>query len=61
MQSEPRLNAKPSPDLKYHFVRSPIIIHIYFPGDNNIIAIIISFLSLASDRQSLDFYLGPVA
>ena len=61
LQSESRSNAKPSLDPKYHSARSPIIIHIYFPGDNNITAIIISFLSLASDRQSLDFYRSSVA
>ena len=61
MQPEPRSNAKLSPDPKYHSALSPIIIHIYFLGDNNIIAIIIYFLSLASDMQSLDFYRSNVA
>ena len=60
VQSEPRSNAKPGPDLRYHSTRSPIIIHIYIPGDINIITTIISFLSLTSDRQSLDFYRSPV-
>ena len=61
MQSEPRSNAKPSPDPKYHSARYPIIIHIYIPDDNNIVTTIVYFLSLASDKQSLDFYRSPVA
>ena len=34
---------------------------IYILGDNNIVTTIIYFLSLASDRQSLDFYRSRVA
>jgi hypothetical protein len=39
-----------------------LFIHIYISCDSNMIIVtIIYFLSLASDRQSLDFYQSPVA